>query len=243
MKTNNKKQDLWNRFKLGVILIALLYAISKLVSCDNSDGPSISEGEQITDIQGNLYRTVHIGKQQWMVDNLKTQKFSDNRELHHITNLNLWFSTDQPSYCSYQNEPDSVGIYGYLYNWHAVNSGKLCPEGWEVPTRGDWMDLVKFLSGPEKAGGKLKDEGTDHWASPNLNATNESKFGLLPGGYNFKNPNSFGNMNANGFWWTATEFGDNNAYAYVLFYNNGTIVETSDYIKEQGLSVCCIKKN
>lgn len=87
----------------------------------------------------------------------------------------------------------------------------------------------------------MKEEGTTHWSSPNADATNLSKFTALPGGYNYTSPQGFGNIKENGFWWSSTEFGTDRAYARVLFYHNGTIESTFDYIKQQGLSVRCIK--
>ena len=87
-----------------------------------------------------------------------------------------------PGYCWYNNDENAnKNIYGALYNWYTVNTGKLCPAGWHVQTNEEWGLLTTYLGG-NNIPGKLKEAGTAHWASPNTGATNESGFTAMPGG-------------------------------------------------------------
>jgi uncharacterized protein (TIGR02145 family) len=129
-------------------------------------------------------------------------------------------------------------LYGRLYNWDAVNTGKLAPIGWRVPTYAEWTTLSTYLGGNSVAGGKLKEIGTEHWLDPNTGATDEFGFTALPGG-DRSDSGPFYNIGENGYWWSSTEVDPNVAYCEVLNfetsylnYNYGT--------KVSGFSVRCI---
>lgn len=92
--------------------------------------------------------------------------------------------------------------YGKLYNWHAVNTGKLAPKGWHVPTDAEWTILTNYLGGENNAGDKLKEAGPLNWGTRNK-ATNETGFTALPGGRR----NSLGYFDSYGYWWSATRVG------------------------------------
>jgi uncharacterized protein (TIGR02145 family) len=154
----------------------------------------------VMDIDGNIYTTVTIGTQTWLVENLKTTRFNDGSAIPLVSDLTTWNSTTTPAYCWCNY--DSVtykNLYGALYNWYAVNTGKLAPIGWRVPSDLDWDTLITLLGGATVAGGKLKEAGIAHWASPNTGATNESGFSALPGGF------SGGQIGTWGVWWSSTE--------------------------------------
>ncbi|MBG0861139.1 MAG: T9SS type A sorting domain-containing protein [Bacteroidales bacterium] len=119
-----------------------------------------------TDGDNNNYPVVVIGTQTWMAENLKTTKYNDG--------------TSVPGYCWNNYDINNKNIYGALYSFNVVNTGKLCPTGWRVPSHSEWGELVSYLGG--SAGGKMKETGTTHWNSPNTGATNESGFTALPGG-------------------------------------------------------------
>ncbi len=227
-------------------LLTLLLVAGLLFSCKDDDETKndeliILEGGGVSDVDGNSYKTIIIGDQEWMAENLKTTKYKDGTSIPLVNALTPWFDLSTPAYCWYDNDIGNKITYGALYNWYAVNSSKLSPAGWHVPSDAEWKKLIDALGGDDVAGGKLKETGTAHWDSPNIDATNFAKFTALPGGYNYASPESFGNIGQNGFWWTSTEFGTDRAYARVLFYHDGTIRQTFDYIKQQGLSVRCIK--
>jgi uncharacterized protein (TIGR02145 family) len=126
-----------------------------------------------------------------------------------------------------------------LYNWYSVQTGKLCPQGWRVPNDSDWSVLVNYLGGLDVAGGKLKQEGTTQWSSPNTGATNESGFTALPGGF-YDNQGNFNHLGLFGSWWTSSEGESNNAWAYDLYYYGKELYHGKTE-KVVGLSVRCIK--
>ena len=107
--------------------------------------PGLTYGE-VTDIEGNIYKTIQIGTQEWMAENLKTTKYNDNTEIPLITENSNWGSTTTPGYCWVNNDRTTYkNIYGALYNWYTVNTGKLCPTGWHVSTDAEWTTLVNYL--------------------------------------------------------------------------------------------------
>ena len=137
----------------------------------------------LEDIEGNVYSVVQIGTQLWMSENLKTMKYNDDTDIPlEIDNI-AWVGLTTGAYCWYQNdEAANKDIYGALYNWYAVETGNLCPDGWHIPTDAEWSALGSFLGGNSIAGGKMKATGTEYWSAPNTDATNESGFAGLPGG-------------------------------------------------------------
>ena len=139
----------------------------------------------VTDIDGNLYHTVKIGTQIWMVENLKTTKYRNGDPIANVTG-DQWDKTISGAYCSYDNSAANVTTYGLLYNWYAVNDPrKIAPEGWHVATYQDWETLAA-------SGQELKESGTVHWISPNNCGPTDSGFKGLPGG----NCGYDGNFNA-----------------------------------------------
>jgi uncharacterized protein (TIGR02145 family) len=121
-----------------------------------------------------------------MVENLKTTKYNDGTSIVLVPDYNAWQNADYGAYCFYDNNNENKSIYGALYNWNAVNSGKLCPPGWHVPTQAEWETLRNFLGSVATAGAKLKETGTSHWQSPNTGATDEYGFKALPGGERYQ---------------------------------------------------------
>lgn len=190
----------------------------------------------VTDYEGNTYRTVTIGTQTWMAENLRSLKLNDGTVIPFLQDYNSWASAEAPGYCWFDS--DSLG-YGALYNWYTVNSGKLCPTGWHVPTDEEWTTLVTFLGGVTLAGNKLKETGTSHWSPPNSGVTNESGFTALPGGYRVTS-GAFRNIRISGYWWTSTESLSTDAWYRSLNYNYSNIDRTGAG-KKSGLSVRCIQ--
>lgn len=201
------------------------------VSCQVQD-------EKLTDIDGNVYRTVAIDTLVWMAENLKTTRFNDGTTIPHVTDPDEWASLDAPAYCFYGNEDYyNRNIYGGLYNWYAVNSGKLCPTGWHVPTDAEWNTLTEFLGGESIAGSKLKDT-VIVWESPYEAATNEVGFNALPGGYRDLE-GSFYDRGFSGMWWTAEQFYSSSALYRMIHYDS--TLQRNFVRKTTGMSVRCIK--
>lgn len=220
-----------------LILFGLLILIS--AACKKDEDPPPSK-PTIKDIEGNVYNIVTIGSQTWMAENLKTTKFNDDTDIPFVTNNGQWENLTTPGYCYYDNNEDSLrDIYGVLYNWYAINSGKLCPEGYHIPANDEWLVLFNYLGGVDTAGGQLKEIGVEHWINPNIGASNETGFTALPGGYRYQT-GAFYDLGKNGNWWTATE--ENSGYAYYWrIYNNLISVTGNSFLKQRGLSVRCVK--
>jgi len=168
-------------------------------------GLALLKAQTVTDIDGNVYKTVTIGTQTWMAENLKTTHYNDGTPILLVTNDTVWRNTmyrKLPAYCWYNNN-ESVykKIYGALYNFFAVDTKRLCPTGWHVPSDADWKIMVSNL-GDSNTGGKLKEADTIHWDAPNNGATNETGFTALPGGSRNKDGN-FNDINYKGIWWTS----------------------------------------
>jgi uncharacterized protein (TIGR02145 family) len=153
-----------------------------------------------TDVDGNVYNTIGIGKQEWMTENLKVTNYNDGSPIPLVADASVWSNETAPAYCWYDNDPAYKDVYGALYNWYVVQTDKLCPTGWSVPSNDVWETLAIYVGGKDVAGGKLKETGTAHWQSPNLGATNESGFTGLPGGHRYMN-GAYYNVGLWGSWW------------------------------------------
>lgn len=214
----------------------------------NSEGTSYGEEvsfiSSVVDFEGNMYQTVKIGTQVWMKENLRTTKYRYGLAIPNVTILTDWANVSSGAYCWYDNDIANKAIYGGLYNWHSVNSGNLCPLGWHVPTDAEWTTLVTYLGGETLAGGKIKEAGITHWASPNTGATNESGFTALPGACRFTgpalDPEGFAGIKSGGIWWSATESDATNAWARSVIFNDGKSIRGA-MLKNVGNSVRCVK--
>lgn len=202
----------------------------------------------ITDIDGNTYSIIQIGTQTWLGENLKTTKHNDGTALPLVKDSIAWSNLTTPGYCWYNNNvATNKATYGALYNWYTVNTGKLCPIGWHVPSNGEWITLTTFLGGESVAGGKLKETGTTHWESPNTGATNESGFTSLPGGgrnsggLSDSQNGTFAAVRWTGTWWTSSEFTNHYVYGWVMKYNQSNVQYTNLFQKTMGCSVRCVK--
>ena len=151
-------------------------------SCKKDEPPS----EPVTDAEGNIYKTVKIGDQIWMAENLKTTKYNDGKEIPEITDGTMWAGLKAGAYCWYQNyQSSNKNTYGAIYNGYAVSTGNLCPTGWHVPELADWQMLREFSGDTITGGGKLKEVGIIHWLTPNKGADNSSGFTALPAGIRY----------------------------------------------------------
>jgi uncharacterized protein (TIGR02145 family) len=213
--------------------------VDELMEFISNELLDLGRNGMLRDIEGNTYKTIKIGNQIWMAENLKTTKYNDGTALIEVTDRDIWQIYHYNTYCWYNNDKGTNGnTYGALYKWYAVNTGKLCPAGWHVPSDAEWTILIDFLGGDEDDGIKMKETGTTHWnCSGYIYATNESGFSGLPGGERSSSGN-FGDIGKFGNWWSSK------GYATTAFYLSlgcaGIAYYSSDY-KENGFSVRCIK--
>lgn len=202
----------------------------------------------VSDIDGNVYHSIGIGYQMWMVENLKTTKYNDGTAIPNVIDNAGWLSepvTD--AYCWYNNDVANKTPYGALYNVIAVNNDKLCPIGWHVATNDDWHKMILFLDPNATqginesyiAGGKIKETGTLQWDASNI-ATNESGFTALPGGIRYPYPvSSFAQLGNNANYWSA---GSDYQVRLLISGNNSINKEPGGFDNRgNGNSVRCIK--
>lgn len=201
--------------------------------------PDVSYGT-MTDQEGNVYKTVTIGTQTWMAENLCTAHYNDGTAISNITDNEEWKSIKEGAFCNYNNTKniDTIATYGRLYNWYAVNTGKLAPKGWHIPTNEEWILLHDYLGGEYIAGGKLKEAGIKHWISPNNGGSNESGFTALPAGTRY-DYGVFSDFGYYAHWWASTEFSSTNAAYHSLTTINADL-HGSSHKKELGFSVRCV---
>lgn len=194
----------------------------------------------VTDYDGNVYKTVAIGTQIWMAENLKTTHYRKGEIIPGITDDTQWSNLTSDAFCNYNNNAKNAKKYGLLYNWYAAaDSLNICPAGWHVPTVNEWKKLEAYLGGVGLAGGKMKEAGTKHWMKPNTKADNSSGFTGLPGG--FRNTNgTFDAIGNNGQFWSSTMFSVTSAWHRNMYYNVGFVDNVYGY-KTDGFSVRCMK--
>lgn len=205
----------------------------------------ISELETLTttfkDYDGNLYSQVKIGEQVWMAENLKTTHYANGDVISDGTGKGSIQGETEPKYWfTYDDDPDNNYIYGKLYTWYvASDTRNVCPAGWHVPTNEEWTVLSDYLEGSSVSGGKLKEQGTSHWLSPNSGATNESGFIALPGGYRGELA-SFNELTTTAIFWSASEYSTGLPWYWGAQYHSLGLfnIYNSAYF---GCSIRCIK--
>lgn len=192
-----------------------------------------------TDADGNNYPVVKIGTQLWMAENLKTTKYKDDTDIPNVVVSTEWNKLNSSSYCWYDNNVTNKNTYGALYNWYAVNSGKLAPSGWHVPSDTEWTSLINYLGGQDVGGGKLKEVGTNQWLNPNLSANNESGYCSIPSGGRGMDGKFIG-MGEFNYLWSLSFNNSNESWSYGIYYLTSDISKGSSNVLN-GLSVRCIK--
>lgn len=158
----------------------------------------------VTDIDGNVYSTITINGVVWMAENLRTTKYNDGTAITTGLDATGWLNNRTGSYAIYDNVTANNTTYGKLYNWYAVNTGKLAPTGWHVATDAEFATLATNLGGFAVAGGKMKSTST-LWNSPNTGANNSSGFNGLPGGHRSYLGTGYTGIGNAGYWWTSSE--------------------------------------
>lgn len=207
----------------------------------------------ISDIEGNLYKTILIGSQVWMAENLRVKKFSDGADIPNVPDNFAWNKLTSAAYCDFRNASPYSDVYGRIYNWEAVATNNICPDGWHVPSDTEWKTLEISLGMSvndvetdgwrgNQEGLALKEEGENHWSENtgvSFNNTNTSGFTALPDG--FRNiDGSFGYSGHYSGFWTATASNAANSWYRALDYNKKNI-KRSDADKKTGYWVRCVQ--
>jgi uncharacterized protein (TIGR02145 family) len=251
--------------KIIPYLLTLLGVIMTLsISCKKDDenieiifNSNLTYGT-VTDIDGNVYKTITIGTQTWMAENLRVTHYLNGEAIPEVTNNSAWTNLITGAYCNFENTSNTktIATYGRLYNWYAVSDSRnLCPSGWHVPSDNGWCILSTYLDPSancsseavesEIAGGKMKETGTTHWIGTNQGTTNESGFTALPAGERSHDYGGgpFNGLGASATWWSSTafvEYGDSYARTRNLWLHDPSVFRLSNtYIC--GYSVRCVK--
>jgi uncharacterized protein (TIGR02145 family) len=216
--------------------------------------PNLTYGS-VTDQDGNEYKTIVIGTQEWMAENLKAVRYSNGDPIPNVTDALQWIGLTTGAWVYGSNDSATYDCpYGRMYNWYAVADPRnVCPAGWHAPTDLDWQVLETELGMPaselntfgwrggvQNVGGKLKSAGSQYWITPNNFGTNESGWSALPGGFRSSTNGVFGLGPYSGLWWSSTENGSTNAWLRNLDGWAGSIARSSDS-KAYGVPVRCIR--
>ena len=186
-----------NRLKIYLILIAMAFVA--LAGCkDKGTDPQSNETSTLT-YNGYTYKTVKIGNQWWLAENLRTTRYNNRTNIPNVTAFSEWENLTTGAYCVYYDDNQYAEKYGYLYNYYAVETGKLAPEGWRIPTTKDWEELIAFCGGEDLAGEKLKSKtGWD-----NGNGSDAYGFCAYPAGFRRLNVllDGFIDEGHTAYWW------------------------------------------
>ena len=208
---------------------------SEVVTTLLSPTPSLVE-----DKDGNVYHTVIIGTQEWMLENLRTTRYQNGEAIPMVTDGPQWNKLTTGAFCNYEHDASYGLTYGHLYNWYAiVDTRDICPDGWHVPSDEDWDILSSFLGGDLVAAGKMKETKAGSWNAPNVEATNVSGFTALPGGYRSVR-GEFHSLGSYTFLWSSTPYAPETAWCR-YFQNGSDRMDRIDNYKAFGFSIRCIK--
>jgi uncharacterized protein (TIGR02145 family) len=216
----------------------------------NVHNTAISNG-QVSDIDGNTYKTVVIDDLVWFSENLKVTRFQNGDNIPNVSDSATWAGLTGPGMCSYQNDTSYDCPYGKLYNFFvASDSRNPCPKGWRVPSKLDYDKLIDYYDStanggatsslPNSAGGFLKSSGLRFWRTPNTNASNISGFSAIPnGGRNNAGVFSFTNNSAASYWYS-TQLGTGNMGFFLeLAYSQDYAVRNA-YFRQYGICIRCV---
>jgi len=243
-----------NQYQLGSLISGTTY-YWKISAKDSHNNISTSSVWSFTykvnitygtckDNENNTYKTVTIGTQTWMAENLKTKHYNNGDAIATTTSSSFDISTEtNPKYqWAYDGDESLASTLGRLYTWFAITDNRgVCPTGYHIPTEADWKILSDYLGGDSKAGGKMKEASGSYWHSPNTGADNSSGFKGLPGGTRW-NDGNFDYIWDTGFFWSSSEDPTHTLFAWYHSLDS----ETAELInnandKGTGSSVRCLK--
>jgi len=194
----------------------------------------------LVDIDGNVYRTVVIGNQHWMAENLKVTRYRNGDNITHIDIDSNWENNTDGAYGYYDNNTANRDTYGMLYNWYAVdNSSGICPQGWHVPTSQEFSNMAIELG--SNAAAKLKETGTTHWTSESAGTSNSSGFTALPGGYRSNSTGNYATLGTYSYFWSSNYYSNSKAKFRYLIYNSSSTFGLVNNYKNYGFSVRCLE--
>ncbi len=196
--------------------------------------PGVCDTAGVYDEEGNFYKVISIGGQCWLQSNVRsTGGFPE------VKDSQKWSAITTPAWCYYRNDSKYEELYGKLYNGYAMESGKLCPKGWHIPTDAEWSTLINNLGGPNVAGIKMKSI-TSLWESPSV-ANDSSRFSVFPAGRVQPNGSFIHRGQQAGIWTSTLSSPGGDRYIYRGFINSDSAVFVTYWPRSYGFSCRCIK--
>jgi uncharacterized protein (TIGR02145 family)/uncharacterized repeat protein (TIGR02543 family) len=224
-----------------------------------SSSVKISIRTTVKDADNNEYSIVVIGNQVWMAENLRTTKYNDGTNIPLIVIDSVWANLETPGFCFYANNNDSdlKKKWGALYNWYTVNTGKLAPQGWHVPTKEDFDTLTNYLSyngynwdgtaaGENKAAKALSAKSDWNFSTNpgaignSLSQNNKSGFSAVPSGARSSGNGAYSGLNGSFYWWLADGTTNGIAWGSWLTYDDDSIYDSYYSSIKEGFSIRCI---
>ncbi len=243
--------------KINVYLLLFAFGLILFESCEKVDDNGITNPTNwrttavlnpkllygvLTDQEGNKYKTITIGSQTWMAENLRITQYRNGQPILEITDSVAWRKLTKGAYCNYNNTNnlDTIATYGRLYNWYAAYDARnIAPSGWHVATDADWTTLTTALGGESVAAGKLKELGFTHWINPNSGGNNASGFTALPAGNRFSD-GRFYDIGYSTNFWSSSPDGDDYAWKRSIEFDSNSVYRSS-VVRMFGYSVRCVK--
>lgn len=214
---------------------------------DEEVGIDTDEITSVTDIEGNEYPVVRIGKYYWMASNLITTKYNDGSDISFLASESEWqlaTYSGEGGYAYYQLNDSNIAKYGMYYNWYAVDTGRLCPEGWRIPSKEDYEEMIRVLGGAQAALVAMKSvsgwKDTDFQELPQYQGTNSSGFNVVPAGYRLDG-GAFKNQQEFGYLWTSTRANEYRSISVVLAALNQEVLTDAEFHRAIGMAVRCVK--
>lgn len=209
---------------------------------------------EVEDRDGNTYKTVRIGDQWWMAENLRSSKYSNGISIPLVNNTTNWGKLSDnnvdKAYCWFNDDESNTIPYGALYTFAASTNGLIysemsiqgiCPDGWHIPSKAEWETLAETLGGKTLAGGKLKEVGTVHWDLPNTGASNSSGFSGIPSGSRaFSDGLFYGTLSTYAAYWSSSQYNSTLSWAYYLSNLDAQLIDSATN-KSNGHAVRCLK--
>ncbi|MES2589712.1 MAG: FISUMP domain-containing protein [Bacteroidota bacterium] len=222
-------------------ITTLLGSFTILLTSGLVNAQTFTNGAGVTDVDGNVYTSViYENNQEWLVQNLKTTKYSNGESITNFTSPSNWTTATTGGWGFPDNNSINNDPYGKLYNGIAVqDSRNLCPTDWHVPSQTEWSSLIIELGGIDLAGGKMKVSGIDFWLAPNTGATNSVGFSAYPAG-GFDDLGNHEQLTTDAFWWSSTEYQAGFSWFFGLG-NSHTGIGSNANGNKAGFSVRCMK--
>lgn len=211
-------------YAILMVAMILFFSVNKSIS-------------QVTDIDSNEYKTVIIGNQEWMAENLNVEHYRNGDVIPQVQDENQWKNLTTGAWCYYENNSENGKTYGKLYNWYALNDPRgLAPVGWHIPSDVEWTMLTDYLGGEKIADKKMK--STNGWFDKG-NGTNSSGFSANSGGSRHEK-GYFENIVRYSFFWSSSEDGNGSVWSRFLYCYTPSVYRLV-YLKNYGFSVRCVK--